>query len=85
MGENAIKSSTGRNGLLCSSLFSLCWCLLSILALILVGPQLSQSRLTLLQIRYCPMALPAKLPVGHLVLITWPCQVKECESRPTSC
>ena len=45
MGENATDSSTGRNGLLCSSLFSLC--LLSFLALMSVGPQLTQSRLTL--------------------------------------
>ena len=36
MGENAFDSSTGRNGLLCSSLFSLSWCLLSFLALMSV-------------------------------------------------
>ena len=28
MGESAFDSSKGKNGLLCSSLFSLCWCLL---------------------------------------------------------
>ena len=45
MGENAFDSSTGRNGLLCSSLFSLCWCLLSFLALVSVGPQFAQKSL----------------------------------------
>ena len=59
MGENAFDRSTGRNELLCISLFSLCWCLLSFLALMSVGPQLAQSRLTELRIRYCPMDLPA--------------------------
>ena len=37
MGDNAFDSLTGRNGLLCSSLFSLCWCLLSFLAFMSVG------------------------------------------------
>ena len=58
--ENEFGSSTRWNSLLCSSLFSLCRCLLSFLVFMLVGPQLAQSRLTVFRIRYCPMALPAK-------------------------
>ena len=59
MGENAFDSLAGRNELLCISLFSLCRFLLSFLALMSVGPQLAQSRLTVLRIHYCPMALLA--------------------------
>ena len=61
MRENAFDSSTRREemSLLCISLFSLCRCLLSFLALMSVDPQLAQSCLTVPQIRYCPMALPA--------------------------
>ena len=59
MGENVFDNSTGRNELLCISLFSLCRYLLSFLALMSVGPQLEQGRLTVLRIQYCPRALPA--------------------------
>ena len=38
MGEKAFDCSTGTNCLLCSSLFSLCFCFLSFLALMSVGP-----------------------------------------------
>ena len=50
---------------------SLSRCLLSFLALMSVGPRLAQSRLTVLQIRYCEIALPAIWPTGDLVCLTF--------------